>query len=96
MKIADVIVRFLGELVELLVEMAPEHRRNGFEDPRSEICSILKTRAVLYTTAQHWKVRTSVGCVRIQLLKGANSKAVKCCVLKPPAVSKPRPLTYIV
>ena len=45
-KIADINIRFLGELVEISVEMAPEHRRGGFENPRSEICSVLKTACV--------------------------------------------------
>ena len=45
-KIADIYVRFLGELVEISIEMAPEGHQGGLEDTRSEICSVLKTACV--------------------------------------------------
>ena len=41
---------------------------------RIQLLKGANARAALYTTAQHWKVRTSVGGVRIQLLKGANAR----------------------
>ena len=44
----------------------------------------IPVEVVLCTTAQHRKARTSVGCVHIQLLEGANARVVKNCVWKPP------------
>ena len=43
---------------------------------RIQLLKGANARAVLYPTAQHCKVRTSIGGVRIQLLKGVNARAV--------------------
>ena len=45
-KFADIHIRFLGELVEISIEMAPEHSQGRFEELHSEICSVLKTACV--------------------------------------------------